>query len=975
VRPAAPGRVPRGDPALAARLRAALSGEVLFDRFNRGLYSTDASIYQIEPVGVVVPRHETDVLRALEIANDAGVPVLARGGGSSQIGQTVGEALVVDMSRHLDRVLEFDASARRVVVEPGIALDQLNAYLRPHGLWYPVDVSTSAQATIGGMAGNNSCGTRSLHYGMMRDHVVAIDALCANGEVMRFGEETIGTGSGAGRILADKLRALGVREADEIATRFPRLMRRVGGYNIDALVPSGNRPVNFAHLLVGSEGTLGVSLKLELALSPIPKHRGLGVCHFATLRRAMEAAPALVALGPTAVELVDRAMIDLARDIAIFRPTIERYVKGTPEAILLVEFAGDDPAVAKRGLEALADAMAALGTADDLISVADAAAQRAIWEVRKAGLNILMSMKGAGKPVSFIEDCAVPLEHLADYTERLTGVFRKHGTTGTWYAHASVGCLHVRPILDVRKAADVAKMRAIAEEAFAMVREYKGSHSGEHGDGLARSEFHAAMFGERMVRNFEEVKDIFDPAGRLNPGKIVRAPKMDDRSLMRYAPGYAMPEIETALDWSEWGGFGGAVEMCNNNGTCRNLGAGVMCPSYRATKEEVHLTRGRANALRLALSGQLGPDALVAPEMREAMRLCVGCKGCRSECPTGVDMARMKIEFQHHYVRRHGLGRRERLVAHLPRYAPWAARVAAFANLRDRLPGAAWLSESLTGLSAKRPMPRWRRDVFRPRTSVGPADGHEVVLFADTFNRYFEPENLLAALDVLVRAGCRVHVPAAADGGRPLCCGRTYLATGLVDEARREARRSMAALAPFVGRGVPILGLEPSCLLTFRDEYLALLPGVAARALAAQASTLEEYLAREHASGRLRLPLTASSTKRVLVHGHCHQKALGAFDAVGAVLKLVPSLAVEPVESSCCGMAGAFGYGADTYDVSMRMAELALLPAVRKASPETVIVADGTSCRAQIAHGTGRDALHVARVLANALSPAETTAG
>jgi FAD/FMN-containing dehydrogenase/Fe-S oxidoreductase len=899
--------------------------------------------------------------------------VLARGGGSSQIGQTVGRALVVDVSKHLDRVLEFDAAAKRAVVEPGIALDQLNALLRPHGLWYPVDVSTSAQATLGGMAGNNSCGTRSLQYGMMRDHVVAIDALCADGVVRRFGEETLGGGDAAARALAGKLRALGVREAAEIEARFPKVMRRVGGYNIDALAPAGNRPVNFAHLLVGSEGTLGISLKLELTLSALPKHRALGVCHFATLRSAMEAAPALVALGPTAVELVDRAMIDLARDIAMFRPTIERYVKGSPKAILLVEFAADDPALPARGLEALADAMAALGNADGLVRVSDAAAQRAIWEVRKAGLNILMSMKGAGKPVSFIEDCAVPLEHLADYTERLTEVFRRHGTTGTWYAHASVGCLHVRPILDLRRQADVTAMRAIAEEAFAMVREYKGSHSGEHGDGLARSEFHAAMFGERMVRNFEEVKDLFDPGGRLNPGKIVRAPKMDDRSLMRYAPGYAMPLMETALDWSEWGGFGGAVEMCNNNGACRNLGAGVMCPSYRTTKDEIHLTRGRANALRLALSGQLGPDALVSDDMRDAMRLCVGCKGCRSECPTGVDMARMKIEFQYQYARRHGVGLRERLVAHLPRYAPWLARASGLANLRDRIPGAAHLTEGALGLSARRKLPAWQRDAFRALPEpIGSPSGNDVVLLADTFNTYFEPENVRAALDVLVQAGYRVHVPKAPGGGRPLCCGRTYLSAGLVDEARREAARLAAALAPFADRGVPIVGLEPSCLLTLRDEYPALLPGPAARALAAQALTFEEFLAREHAVGRLRLSLGATGPAKVLLHGHCHQKALGAFDCVAGVLKLVPGLSVETVESSCCGMAGAFGYGADTYDASMRMAELSLLPAVRKAAPETIVVADGTSCRTQIAHGTGREAVHVARILAKALQPTET---
>ena len=958
-----------GTSPLAARLAREIEGEVRFDAFTRGRYSTDASHYQIAPLGVVVPRHVADVERAIAVAGDAGVPLLPRGAGTSQCGQSVGEGLVIDMSRHLDGIVAFSPGERRITVEPGVVLDRLNAFLRPHRLHFPVDVSTSSRATIGGMAGNNSCGARSIRYGTMRANVLSIDAILASGEAARFGAVTPGRPAGnttLGALTRDLL-ALGRENAAEIAKRFPKLRRRVGGYNIDAL--SAGEPVNLSHLLVGSEGTLACSTAIELALAPIPAHRVLGVCHFPSFRAAMEATPHIVALSPCAVELVDRTMIDLSRDIALFRTTVERFVRGEPDALLLVEFSGEDASAQVRSLHRLGELMADLGHPGAVVEAREPAFQNAIWEVRKAGLNIMMSMKGDGKPVSFIEDCAVPLEDLADYTERLTRIFHRHGTEGTWYAHASEGCLHVRPILNLKLEADARKMRAIAEEAFAMVREYKGSHSGEHGDGLVRSEFHEAMFGGAVVRAFERVKDLFDPEGRFNPGKIVRAPRMDDRALFRFPPGYSPLPLETALDWSAWGGFAGAAEMCNNNGACRSLGSGVMCPSFRATRDEKDLTRGRANTLRLALSGQLGPDALTSEAMVETMRLCVGCKACRRECPAGVDMARMKIEVQHHHAKRHGRGLHERLVAMLPRYAPLAARAPALLNLRDRLPGAAALSERLLGFSARRPLPAWRGDPFRPRASaVGPKDGPEVVLFADTFNRWFEPETLHDALAVLVAAGRRVHLPAPVAGRRPLCCGRTFLAIGEVDEARREARRVLDALAGFVRRGLPVLGLEPSCLLTLRDEYLGMLPGEETSALAERALLLEEYLSAESDAGRLRLPLRSLESGHALLHGHCHQKAFGAFPAAAKVLRLVPELSVEAVESSCCGMAGAFGYGAGTYDVSMKMAELSLLPAVRAAAADTVLVANGTSCRQQIRDGAGREAVHVARVLREALS-------
>jgi len=978
-------------PGLERRLRAEITGEVRFDRFTRGRYATDASHYQIMPLGVVTPRTIEEADRAIAIAREEGVSVLPRGGGTSQCGQTVNASLVLDCSKYLNRIVELDAAGRRAVVEPGIVLDDLNRALKPHGLWFPVDISTASRATIGGMTGNNSCGARSLRYGNTRENVLSIDAILADGAKAHFGVASpnlsdLPADSPLAAIMREVI-GIAARERDEIAERFPKVQRRVGGYNLDSFLP-GRNTVNLAHILIGSEGTLGFSTQIELKLAPLLGRRAVGVCHFGGFYEAMDAAQHLVKLAPIAVELVDRTMIELAREIAIFRPTLEQFVRGEPDAVLLVEFGEDDQEENIRRLKKLGELMGDLGFGWDksggkcggVVEVLDPALQAAITDVRTSGLNIMMSMKEEGKPVSFVEDCAVPLEHLAEYTDRLTQVFEKHGTRGTWYAHASVGCLHVRPVLNLRLDKDVKAMRAIAEEAFAMVRDYKGSHSGEHGDGIVRSEFHGFMFGQKLVRAFEQVKDGFDPSGLFNPGKIVRAPKFDDRANFRFGPGYRGEEIATRLDWSAWpgagGGFQGAVEMCNNNGACRKMAGGVMCPSYRVTRDEKDVTRGRANSLRLAVTGQLGPDALTSEEMAQTMELCVSCKACRRECPTGVDMARMKIEVLAARAAKFGLSLRDRLVGYLPRYAPYASKFPWLMNLPNAIPLLARLAEPLTGFSARRKLPKWRRDVFRDGVLPPPQGGREqteqaareVVLFADTFNRYFERENLEAACAVLAAGGYRVQIARPRGrAGRPLCCGRTFLSAGCVTQATEEATRTIDALEPFIARGIPVIGLEPSCILGFRDEIPALVGTSAARRLAELAVTFEEFLARESDAGRLHLPLRPLP-RRALLHGHCHQKSFDAFTPVQKTLQLVPELEVEVIESSCCGMAGAFGYGADTIDISLSMGELSLLPAVRQAPAGALVVADGTSCRHQIEDGAGRNALHVARVLAMSLN-------
>ncbi len=1009
---------------LAARLAAETQGEVLFSPADRGRYATDASIYQVMPVGVFVPRTADDVKTALDICRDMQVPIVPRGGGTSQCGQTVGTGLVIDYSKHVRNILEVDLNERTAEVEPGIVLDHLNASLKQHGLWYPVDVSTSAQATLGGMAGNNSCGSRSIAYGNMVHNVLGATAWRSDGGLLELGRYD--TASGAARELGDYVKALSDQLKPELEAHWPKVMRRVAGYNLDIFNNQSEKPytrdgsVNLAHLLVGSEGTLALTRSLKLRLAELPRTKVLGVVNFPTFYKAMDTAQHIVQLGNdgtlSAVELVDRTMIELSLQNPAFAPTVRTALIGQPDAILLVEFSGNSKAELAPKIRQLVELMGDLGLPGSVIEMMDDAPQKNLWEVRKAGLNIMMSLKGDGKPVSFIEDCAVPLEHLAEYTDALTQVFRKYGSKGTWYAHASVGTLHVRPILDMRQGGPnggATKMRAIAEEASALVRHYKGAYSGEHGDGLCRGEWIEWQFGPKINEAFAQIKNYLDPLKLLSPGRIIDPPKMDDTRLMRFPPSYKVIPIKTALDWSAWNvqndpvteqtsapgsggdpanGFAKAVEMCNNNGHCRKFDAGTMCPSYRATLDEKHLTRGRANTLRLALSGQLeglsAQDAFTSEAVQEAMDLCVGCKGCKRDCPTGVDMAKMKVEFLHHYKAKHGHTLKDRLIAGLPDYAHWASRFAPLLNLRDKVPGLAAWSEKLLGLSARRTLPQWRSNTFwtqleasgepgaAPHGRIHTASRDEVlaatrpvVLFVDTFNGYFESENALAALKVLQAAGYTVHVAAkTAPDGKSLCCGRTYLANGMVDKAKAKAREVVGALLPFAERGIAIVGLEPSCLLTLRDEMLVMGLGDAAQTISRHALLLEEFLAREAADGKLEMlkGRLKPSTQPILLHGHCHQKAFGAVTPIMDVLKLIPGATPELIESSCCGMAGSFGYEASHYEVSMQMAELSLLPAVRK-QPDAIVVADGTSCRHQIKDGAQREAVHVAVLLARQL--------
>ena len=990
---------------LTQRLQRHTQGEVLVSLADRGRYATDASIYQCLPLAVLVPRSEEDVAAALSICRELNVPIVPRGGGTSQCGQTVGAGLVIDFSKYLRRVIDLNVEQRTVTVEPGMVLDHLNAQLKSHGLWYPVDVSTSGQATLGGMAGNNSCGSRSIAYGNMVHNVLGADAWLSDGSLLSFGR--FDQSQGAVRQLGERVQQLAAQLRPEIEANWPKVLRRVAGYNLDIFCNQNVRPytsdgsVNLAHLLIGSEGTLALTRSLTLQLAPLPRTKVLGVVNFPDFHSAMDATQHIVRIGGqhlTAVELVDRTMIDLSLQNPAFAPTIRTALspninQGQPAAILLVEFSGESKEPLLPHLRDLVTLMGDLGLPGSVVEMVDDSAQKNLWEVRKAGLNIMMSLRGDGKPVSFIEDCAVPLEHLAEYTDALTEVFARHGTKGTWYAHASVGTLHVRPILDMRRDG-AAKMRSIANEASALVRRFKGAYSGEHGDGLCRGEWIRWQFGDKLTDAFGQIKQWMDPIGLYSPARMIDPPNMDDERLFRFPSTYRVIPIETALDWSAWNvnadpvteavsapgtggdpaqGFAKAVEMCNNNGHCRKFDTGTMCPSYRVTRDEQHLTRGRANTLRLALSGQLGQQALTDPALWDTMDLCVSCKGCKRECPTGVDMAKMKIEFTHQYKKHHGYTVKDQLVAHLPRYARWASALAPLLNLRNRWSWLARLTQRLTGLSAARALPAWQTqhafNTPQPGVDIATVLRAErgVVLFVDSFNGYFESENAKAAYQVLEAAGYTVHVAHRPD--QHLCCGRTYLASGMVDQARAQLRTLIDYVLPLAQRGVPIVGLEPSCLLTLRDEALQLGLGEAAKTVAQHALLWEEFLDREHQAGRLETLRTRLTPAQApfLLHGHCHQKAFDLVSPIQRVLALIPQSSTTLIETSCCGMAGSFGYDANHQDVSMAMARLSLLPTIEK-HPDAWVVADGTSCRHQIDHGAKRQALHVAQVLALHLS-------
>lgn len=946
----------------AAALRPRLAGELRLDPMTRALYATDASMYQIEPVGVLVPRHVEDVHAAVEEAARFGLPVLARGGGSSLAGSAVGAALVIDTSRHLDGILAIDAEARTVTVEPGVVLDDLNARLAPHGLQIGPDPASSNRCTLGGMIGTNATGTHSIRYGSVVDHLVRAEALLPDGTAVALhpldeeGWRQKLRLAGREGELYRALGALLAEEAEAIGRDTPEHWRRAGGYRLEHLLEPARR--NPAALLCGSEGTLGFVTQATLSLVERPRRTAVGVAHFASRRAALEAVEPILATGPAAVELFDRIALHRARDIEEYRPRL-RFVQGDPAALLIVEYYGETEAELAAQLDGLARV---LGPAGVLTRCLLGAEIGDVWAVRKVGLGLAMSARLPVQAQAFIEDAAVPVEHLPDYIARLEAILAAHGTEAVVYAHASAGCLHVRPFLDIKRADDIGRMEAIAQASADLVKEYGGIIASEHGDGLARSWLAPGFYGPRLYEAYRRTKRAFDPEGRFNPGRVVEAPPMTEH--LRYGPDYETIPVLTEFDWSASGGFAGGAEQCNGSAVCRKRDAGTMCPSFMVTREEKDSTRGRANALRMALSGQLPEGALTSEAMVEVMDLCISCKACKAECPAQVDLARLKAEWQAAYWREHRMPLRTRLFANLPRLSRLVAGpLAPLVNGVNGLRPVRWLLERALGISAERPLPPFARRPFRERrgtTDDGPRTAQPVVLYADTFVRFHEPEVARAAVAVLEAAGFEVVVPPYR------CCGRTYISKGVLARAKALAREAVDELAPFAEAGLPIVGLEPSCVLTLRDEFLALLPGdTRARAVAAAAVTFEEFVA-SHAEAFAALPWRERG-RPALLHGHCHQKALSGIAPSVACLGAA-GFAVEALDAGCCGMAGAFGYEREHVAISEAMGERVLAPAVRAAPAEAAVVAAGTSCRAQIAALTGRAALHPAEAMAEALA-------
>lgn len=956
-------------------LEARVRGGVTFDEVTRGIYATDASNYQIVPIAVVTPKDAADVKAAVACAYEHGVPVLPRGGGTSLSGQTAGAGLVLDFSKWMNRILELNVRERWVRVEPGLVRDELNAAIAEHGLYFAPDPATANRCAVGGMIGNNSSGTRSIVYGKTIDHVIGLKVLLAEGEELDLGAD--GTGSPRGRRTEEIL--LGIRRIvdenrDEIEARYPKVMRRVGGYPLDELLdPESWNP---AKLLVGSEGTLAVTLEARLELEPIPPHTSLCVAHFQDVIEALRAVVPILEHGPTAVEILDRSVISLARENA----TISRicdFLEGEPEAVLIIEFFGESGDDVREKAERVAADMKELKLGFAWPLRLGQEEQARVWEVRKHGLGIMLSMKGDKKPIPLIEDACVPVEVLPEYIEKVIGVIRGSGADFALYAHASVGVIHIRPILDLRRTEDIERMVKISEQTFELVREYGGAWSGEHGDGLLRSTYMERFYGPRIYQAFREVKRLFDPKGLMNPGKIIEAPPID-RDL-RYGPSYRSPAFPTLYHYRAEESFAAAVEMCTGVGACRKTMNGVMCPSYMATRDEEHSTRGRANALRLAMTGQLGPSGMTGNRLYQVLDLCLGCKACKSECPSEVDMAKLKSEFLQRYMDAHGGRPRDRLIARAPR---WASRLSgALATLVNAIQASELFRrtvQSELGFHFKRTLPSYASETFpswferrhpggpsssveasvrarsegRSRRDGSGAEDRRVVLFDDTYMNHHQPRIGRAAVELLESCGYDVFLAGAG------CCQRPRLSRGFLREAAREGERTLRILDSYIKEGIPIVVCEPSCASALVDDLPDLMEDEAlAGRISENVSMIDVFIAREIEAGRIERPLRAG-VGRALVHGHCHQKALFGTSSMMGVYAGVGGLEALELDAGCCGMAGSFGYEKDHYELSVEIAEDRFLPALRELGPGTAFVACGFSCRHQALDLAGVEALH-----------------
>ena len=942
---------------LIAALALRIKGEVLSDEYSLGMYATDASIYQIKPAGVVLPKDEEDVKNALALAREHRVSILPRGGGTSLAGQTVGASLVLDFSKHMREIIELNVQECWVRVQPGIARDDLNAVLAPHGLHFAPDPATSSRANVGGMVGNNSSGTKSILYGKTVDHILEAKVLLADGTGLHFkeltGDEVTKKEDRTTREeeIYQGFKKIIEENKEEIKRKFPKVMRRVGGYNLDEFVCQDGW--NLSKLICGSEGTLAVSLEFKLNLEPLPKYKSVCVVHYARLLEAIGAVAPILAFKPSAVEILDSTVISLSRK----NLTTQRhchFIEGDPEAILIVEFYGDSREDVLERAEAMIKDQKAKGLGYAYPLFPEGKAYDDVWVVRKKGLGLMLGLKGEKKPLPFIEDAGIPQEHLPEYIDRVLKICKKHGADAAMYAHASVGVIHVRPILDLRQEEDIQMLKNIADDTFRLVVEYGGSWSGEHGDGLVRSAYNQSFFGDQLYKAFLEVKKLFDPDNLMNPGKIVEAQGIQEN--LRYGAKYKDEPVKTAYLYREENGFAGSVHMCTGVGECRKLLGGTMCPSFKATRDEEHSTRGRANALRMAMSSQLDSAGLASTRLHEVMDLCLSCKACKSECPSNVDMAKMKSDTLQIYYDRHGTTLRDRLIRDSTKMAAkmsgWKANMI---NFLQRTGLFRLVLEKLAGFDKRRALPAYASEPF-PEWAKKNVKGEnrgskKVVLFADTYMNFHEPEIGRAAIRLLNSCGYEVII---ANAG---CCQRPRISHGFLREARKEGAKTAMALKKYLDQGLKVVVCEPGCASALNDDLPDLLEDESlGRKLKEGVMMIDVFLAQALTSGDLDVDFE-STTGRVAVHGHCHQKALYGTGGMMAIYDKTDGEVVE-IPSGCCGMAGSFGYEKEHYDLSEKIGASVLFPAVNRLKDDHTIVACGFSCRHQIKHFTGVETKH-----------------
>ena len=955
---------------IADELTRRVDGEVRFDPYSRLLYSTDASIYQMEPIGVVIPRTTDDVQAVVEFAAGEGIPVLPRSGGTSLAGQTVNHAIVLDFSKYLNNVLEVNAEEGWARVQPGIILEQLTKQVANHGLQYAPDPTTANRACVGGGIGNNTCGAHSVIYGKTLDHINELDVILSDGSRAHFApltaselESRLSAGGLEGDIYRGVMR-IAAEQQEEIDRTYAKIQRRVSGYNLDEFVPQAGLtgPVNLARMVVGSEGTLCVVTEAKVNLVARPTMTSLSVLHFRSVFDASEATMKVLGHDPSSVELIDKMILDRCRE-ALGQSRLLSFIEGDPGAMLLVEFYGENEAELTRKMDAL---QKDIGLAYACVNIMDRAGQAAVWNVRKGGLGLLMSIRGDAKPIPFVEDPAVDPSVMGDFVRRFDEIVTSHGTTAGYYGHAAVGCLHIRPMISLKNREGIDKMVSIGDAVSDLIKEFGGSMSGEHGDGIVRGVWTRKMFGDRIYNAFRELKHTWDPQDIMNPGKIIDTPLMTEN--LRYGSAYEPIHLETKLDFTSDFGFSGAVEMCNGMGACRKLD-GTMCPSFMATRDEEHSTRGRANLLRAALSGRMPEGAegsITDKRLHDALDLCLECKACKAECESGVDMAKLKYEFLNRYQERHGVPLRSRLFGNINALNRLGSRYAPMTNwIAGNGLGKALVS-ALLGISSRRQQPRFARESLpdwfaqRDRSRLSAAKFGAVALYNDTFMNYNYPEIGIAAVELLEAAGYEVQL---VNGG---CCGRPMISKGMLDQARELARSNMAGLYDYARQGIPIVGCEPSCLLTLRDEYPEFVPEEQARVVAENSFLIDEFLAKAKSDDRLDLTFK-DVEKRVLFHGHCHQKAMVGTEHSLAALRLVPGYEVELINAGCCGMAGSFGFEKEHYDISMQIGGLALFPSI-ESKPDWEVAVMGVSCRQQIEHGTGRKARHLVEMLRDAVA-------